>query len=354
GEMDPRPFEPTPHRRQLARQEGRFALSRDLSVVLVAASGLITLNVRWHEIADRWTSLVRDSLSSAAVTIPQTVTDWFPTVLRTTTTFLNAVLPVLLVPMALCVFLTFFQTGFHWNVSAVVPRPDRLWTGGGDEGRGPFSCFSVTRLTRCALAILYLIGMALVLGWTIPGILAVPEIAAEEPTLFLTPVNRSLTILLPVTGLIAMIDYALIRWRYESRLRMTHQELKEEQRELQGDPRTASRRQRLRSDLTRQEVESAARPGDLLLTSEDGSAVLVRYTPHSTHPPEVLSAVIGRRGTLLADRARIRGAVTVSQHELVKELIASVRPGERIPPALYRPIARLFAETDLGGKAAKG
>jgi len=59
---------------------------------------------------------------------------------------------------------------------------------------------------------------------------------------------------------LAMLDYAYQRWRHERDLRMTPQELREEARNLEGDPQLVSRRKRVQRDISRRRSSTALHP----------------------------------------------------------------------------------------------
>ncbi len=60
----------------------------------------------------------------------------------------------------------------------------------------------------------------------------------------------------------AVVDYGLARYRLERELRMTPEELREEQRELQGDPQVAARRRQLTHQGANGHPSESAQPSD--------------------------------------------------------------------------------------------
>ena len=334
--MEEHPHEPTPHRREQARREGQFAISRDLGTVIVVASGIITLRMTYLTIVARWTAVLETSLSESVPPAVGAVDSWFAKVTETATSLFVAVLPVLFVPVTVAVLLTFFQTGFWWSITPLIPRVGRLWRGGhggdSDDGGGKGE-----RLARCCQATLYLATVAVALFVTLPTVAG-----AETGEAMLHAAIAAITVMVAVVGLVTLMDYMLVRRRHERQLRMTPQQLREEQRELQGDPQTAARRQRLRSDMTQREIESIARRGDIVVTANDGTAILIRHISQGPHSPQILDSALGRRGGILASKARVRGATIVSNPELAAKLIHTTRPGDAVPIALNRDVIRLF------------
>ena len=75
------------------------------------------------------------------------------------------------------------------------------------------------------------------------------------------------------------IDYAYQRWKHEQDLRMSPQEVREEMKNLQGDPQVAARRRQVQRQLALHRVSSAVPKADVVVTNPTELAVAIQYDP---------------------------------------------------------------------------
>jgi len=122
--------------------------------------------------------------------------------------------------------------GLSWQPSRAAPDPARINPVRGFERI--ISLRTVTALVGNAAALAVLAGVALV------SVRPLLPLAAAPPTDPLGSLAAVWQVLVPLTvaaAVVAIAQYAVARWRFERRLRMTPREFAEEARSLQADPR---------------------------------------------------------------------------------------------------------------------
>lgn len=177
------------------------------------------------------------------------------------------------------------------------------------------------------------------------------HLSAAEPPQLLEAIAACCTTALITSSLVilalGLVDYLWARRGVLARMRMTHEELRRELRELEGDPAIKSRRQRRRNELARQRFTAAtaeAIAGAALVVLAPGeAAVALRY---SGRPGEAAPQVAAKGRGVLADHvaqlARERGVPVAVDLELARAL-AELRERQSIPPSLYRGVAERLA-----------
>lgn len=243
-----RPFEPTPRRRQLAREQGQFAISRDLGAAVVLLAGLLavyefggfTLRQNFVHIK-ACLAVVPDPSATPA----EWLQEWCDQMLRVAL----GVLPILVAPALAAILVNSFQVGLGLRWNAVAPDAGRLNPISGFQRiRWPLAfCAGVGGFVKLvlvsAVAILYV-------RRHLHDIYAMT--VADEARLMLFMMRHLLALLIYVAGgLLAfgLVDYALRRWRHEMQLRMTDDEMREELRSMRIDPQVTARRQIMRQPL---------------------------------------------------------------------------------------------------------
>jgi len=153
----------------------------------------------------------------------------------------------------------------------------------------------------------------------------------------------SLRIVLAMAA-IALLDWCWQKWQYEKNLRMTKQEVKDEAKLLEGDPRSKARIRRAQMEMARKRMMAAARTADVVVRNPTHYAVALKYDKASMAAPEVVAKganFMARRILEVAARYQIP---IVTDPPLAQTLYRTVQVGHRIPVQLYRAVARILAQ----------
>ena len=135
---------------------------------------------------------------------------------------------------------------------------------------------------------------------------------------------------------------------------MTRQEVREEQKESEGDPQVRQRFRRAHREIARRRMLAEVPRADVVLTNPTHVAVALRYRPGEMAAPLVLAKGAGELAQKIKDAARQAGIPIIERRALARALFRSVKLGAEIPPALYRAIAEILAYVySLRGRVAE-
>jgi flagellar biosynthetic protein FlhB len=143
--------------------------------------------------------------------------------------------------------------------------------------------------------------------------------------------------------LIAVVDYPLQRFQRDKRLRMSLQEIREEQKEAEGSPEMKSARRRRQRDLARGGIAKAMEQAQFVIANPLHFAVALTYDPALAPAPVVLAK--GRGDTALAMReiAAEKGLPVLEYPQLARAVYFTSKPGQMVREELYVAIAALVA-----------
>jgi len=143
--------------------------------------------------------------------------------------------------------------------------------------------------------------------------------------------------------MVAAIDYGYERWEYEQNLRMTREELREELRQMEGDPYVKARIRRIQRQLAMQRMMEEVPKADVIITNPVELAVALKYDARTMAAPKV----VAKGARLLAERikkiAQEHGVPIVENKPLARALYRSCQVGQEIPVKLYRAVAEVLA-----------
>jgi flagellar biosynthesis protein FlhB len=241
-------LEPTPHRRQQARQEGHVAKSQDLGSAVMLLSGVVILMTLGGGLVGFFVNYCRAQLGGEPwlTADAEFVSGHWNATLWTLARYL---LPILGLLCLAGVAVNLLQTGFLFLPQKVSFDLSRI-----NPIRGWQRIFSSARMVHLAFGLLKLTAVFSVAGVVLYnqreallGLIALPPpgLAAEMAQLLLwTSLKLGAALLV-----LAVLDYAYQWWRHEQDLKMTPQELREELKNLEGDPQLRARRKQLQRDL---------------------------------------------------------------------------------------------------------
>jgi flagellar biosynthetic protein FlhB len=347
---DNRTEQPTPRRRQKAREQGRVARSRELSATLalagmlaVAASGSATTMRGWRQ-------LLRVALNTAATSELHLNTALLPLVIRT---LAQAIVPALVCGWVLAAASSVAQGGFVLAPAAWMPSLQRLSPA---RRLGHiFSLSSLSDLLKSLLpfaAILYCSAAVLSREWQRirqtsqlnPGALAAFLGGCVVEVLW-----KSVLLLL----VWAAVDYWLVRRKHEADLRMSREEIRRESKENDGNPSVKAKIRRLQQQARRRRAVQDVANATVVVTNPTHYAVALEYRP-PMEAPKVISKGRNLLARQIKERARWHGIPVLENPPLAQALYRSVEVGQSIPANFYAAVAELLAFVYRAQRRAAG
>ena len=150
---------------------------------------------------------------------------------------------------------------------------------------------------------------------------------------------------------IAVADLSWSRVRWYRQQRMTREEVKNEQKQLEGDPVIKSRIRSIARDRARKRMMARVPEATVVIVNPTHYAVALRYQPDKDAAPLVLAKGLDLIALKMREIAREHGVPVVEDKSLARPLHDSVEVDQRIPPEFYRAVAKivLFLNTNRIG-----
>jgi flagellar biosynthesis protein FlhB len=142
---------------------------------------------------------------------------------------------------------------------------------------------------------------------------------------------------------LAILDYLYQRWEYEKGLRMSRQEVKDENRQMEGEPLIKARIRRLQREMARKRMMANVPKADVVITNPDHIAVALKYEPSRMAAPVLLAKGKGLIAAKIREAARKSEVPIVENKPLARLIFKIVDIGEAIPEKLYRAVAEILA-----------
>jgi len=334
--------DPTPHRRQQAREQGHLARSQELTSALLLLGGVVTLVWLGRPLVDFVGRFTVRQLGGE----PWLAAD--PEfIVRSANGLLTSLAGVLLPVVGLLTLVgigaNVAQVGLIFMPEKTLPDLSRV-----NPIAGFARLFSTRNFTRVAFGLVKLAMVAAVAGYSLNaqrdkilncGQLPLPALAAFIcETLLWTSLEIALALLA-----VAALDYGWERLRRERDLRMTAEELREEMRNLRGDPQLIARRRSLSRQFREPRLASSVAQADVVITAAGELAVAIRYEAEAG-APLVVAKGTGAAGRRIRELATEHQVPMAERQTLARSLYEAVDVNEPIPQKLFAAVAEILAK----------
>lgn len=346
--------EPTQHRRQKAREQGQVAKSQDLGSALLLIAGLLVLMMFGGALVEFVTGYTRRHLGGAAwlsADADFAVAHWNETCLGLT----RNLLPVLGMVMVAAILVNLVQVGILFVPEKLIPDLSRL-----DPLQGFRRIFSLATVARLAFGIfkiIVIVGVAWsALASQYETILGLAALDVRQSAVFLIQILLWTSLKIGLALLVlAILDYGFQWWKHEQDLRMTPQEVREEMKNLEGDPHIIARRKAVQRQLALNRLSSAVPKADVVITNPTELAVAIQYDPEEMAAPIVAAKGAGVIAERIRRLALEHGIPVVEKKPLAQALYRDVDVGQPIPEDKYAAVAEVLAYVyQLKGKKMPG
>lgn len=333
--------EPTGRRIEQAREKGQVPHSRELAtfLVLIVAAAAFWAMGGW--VVQRATTVVRRGL----VIDSQLARDPTLMVSRLADLSTDALLvfsPLLGLLLLAAILPPFFLNAWVFSPKAIAPDFNRLNPLSG-LGR-MVSWGSLMELGKAVLKSVLIGGIAVMLIWKerdeIFGLLAEPlETALDHAGHLL-----GFSFLMLVGGLVLVVaaDVPFQLWQYFSKLKMTKEEVKQEMKEMMGDPHVKGRIRSLQMQAARKRMMSAVPQADVIVTNPTHYAVALAYKAGMT-APKVVAKGVGVIALKIREIGTEHSVPVMEAPPLARALFKHADLDADIPSALYSAVAEVLA-----------
>lgn len=334
--------EATPKRREEAREQGQVAKSRDLASVAILSACLLYFyfgaNSFLHQLMDLMKSSF-SSLDSSLVTTENIQSLLFSAFYKTIT----LMTPFLLVVCIAALSSNILQVGFKISTKAIAPKLSKI-----DPAKGFARLFSLQSLIEFIKSIFKISIAGFVAYLTVKSelvdILPLADSSVWEILVYIT--GTSFRILLTtcwVLIILALMDYLYQRWEYERNLKMSRQEIKDENKQTEGDPIVKARIRRLQREMAQRRMMANVPKADVIITNPTHLAVALQYDQDSMIAPKVIAKGAGYLAEKIKEIARESRVPLVENKPLAQVLYKIVEVSGTIPDSLYKAVAEILA-----------
>jgi flagellar biosynthetic protein FlhB len=347
AEDEGRTEQPSEYKLEKARKEGRVAKSQEISGALVLLLCVVTIVflARWFfsEIITVF-KFYFTQCASADVKNPAFLPAFF-------NVFIKCVLPIGLISVVSAVTANIVQTkGFIFSLKPIEPKFSKIVPKFGEYLKKTIfsmkGLFNVAKsfgkvIIICFVGYLYIKKDLFTLidiidNGDVAGALA--QVARMAAQILITVAVLFLALSIP--------DYFVQRHDFMEEMKMTKQEVKEEYKEMEGDPEVKSKLQQMQRQLLSQNVRKAVAESDVVIANPTHFAVALKYDTSVADSPMVNAKGEDNQALLIRRIAEENHVPVVENRPVARELYTNVEVGDIIPDIYFTVLAEIYSHLE--------
>ena len=333
----------TPKRRRDERKKGHIRMSRDVVAVSTLLGSLVMLRVMSSLALEKAGDIFESCFSLMANVYPGLLSDVSQQLAsQCMLTVLVVAGPFLAVTALLAVVATFAQTRLLVTTEPLRPKLSKLNPIQGFKRL--FSLRSVVELAKNLIKIAIL----LVLIYTyfrsvLPDFYRFLDMELGQACSILFDHIFNLLLRVAIAFVVvAFFDYLYQWWDYERSLRMSKEEIKEEYKQTEGDPKVKGKIKEIQRKRAMQRMMQQVPSSDVVIRNPTHVAVALRYKPDKDSAPVVVAMGVDELALRIVAVAEENQVAVVENVPLARSLYAAVTLDREIPPEFYGPVAEIL------------
>lgn len=333
----------TPKKRKDERKKGNVFLSRDAVTAVSLIASFYALKIFAPSIFTNVQDLVRRYISLAGTKEVFLASDISTIFTDLGIVFLKTAMPLVGVSVLVAVIVTMAQTKMLFSTKAFAPKFSRINPLNGIKKM--FSIRAIVELLKSLLKIVVLLYMV----YTV----LIDEVTTLPMLINMTPVsaiNRTGEIIMDVvlkSGIafvfLAAADYLYQWWDYEKNMKMSKQEIKDEYKQIEGNPQIKGRQRNIAQQRSRQRMMQNVPEADVVIRNPTHFAVALKFDRDKDRAPRVVAKGMDQLALRIVKVAEENDVYVTEDRPLARALYDAVEVGDEIPEEFYKAIAKILA-----------
>ena len=252
-------------------------------------------------------------------------------------------LPFGLLAVVIGVFSNLVQVGFLFTMDPLKPDFKKL---NPMEGfKNIFSKKSMNNLFKS------LMKLGIVVGITYNGLkdIIVPimnsgKLSLNQMFTFFMNIVQDLSISIAMLMIVlGLLDLVFLKKDHKKNLMMTLHEVKEEYKQMEGDPKIKSKRQQKQREMSMARTMEGVRDSTVVITNPTHIAIAIRYDQEKDQAPVVMAKGLDFLAQKMKEEAKKNDIPIIENKPLARTMYYQVEPGSMVPLELYQAMAEVLA-----------
>ncbi|MCW1360427.1 flagellar biosynthesis protein FlhB [Campylobacter sp. US33a] len=333
--------EPTSKKIEDARKEGNVPKSQDAAAVITLIVAIVVVLFLIGFLGNRIENLYRYYQNFIGVEFDIRILQSI--MIKTMFELIIMLFPIVISIMIAGIVGNVMQFGFIFTTKPITPNLGKI-----NPLKGLQNLFSLKKLIE-SVKITLKVGVVFIIAF-----IFLLQFMKELPKVELYNIASQMiwlrdkaiilaTIVIIAFLIISILDVFLVRFQYFKSLRMSKQEIKDEYKQMEGDPQVKARIRRLQMEAARRRMVQDVAMADVVITNPTHYAVAIRYDNTKENAPKVLAKGVDFLALRIKEIAYQNNVLVYENPPLARELYKLCDVGDLIPRELFKAVAEVLS-----------
>ncbi|PLT34198.1 flagellar biosynthesis protein FlhB [Bacillus sp. V5-8f] len=332
----------TPKKRQDARKKGQVAKSQDVNTAIVLLAVFMLFTAIGPFLKDSILGLFTESFQGPMLTelTEENVQTIFIEILKKTAIILA---PIMAVALIAGVVANIMQTGFMMSTEAIQFKLEKI-----DPIKGFKRIFSMRAIVELLKSILKISVVGLVAFFVIwqrmEEILMLSQKSVAAAMAILADITVKVGLYASAALLfLSLLDYMYQKYDFEKSIRMSKQDIKDEYKNIEGDPLIKSKIKQKQREMAMQRMMQEVPKADVVITNPTHYAIAIKYDEQKFDAPYVVAKGVDFVAQKIKYVAKENDIVMMENRPLARALYDQTEIGQVIPEEFFKAVAEVLA-----------
>ena len=331
------------HKRQEERKKGNIFQSKDLITGVMILASFFALRMLMDYMLTRFNNALSENIFVGATVEAFTVPTGARLIYTIIMNVLMLALPILSITMVTGIIMSVSQTRLLFATELLTPKFSRM-----NPIEGIKKMFTLKALAELVKSILKITLVIIIVYSTVMDKLGeVPALLSADifadilwlgDAIFTVAINAGMGMLA-----IGIIDYFYQWWEYERSLRMSKQEVKDEYKQLEGNPQTKMRVHSIQRQMSQARMINEVRDADVVIRNPTHFAIALKYDINRNISPVVVAKGKDYLALRIIDVAEKNDVEIVTNPVLARALYDAVDIHQEIPEEFWEAVADIIS-----------
>lgn len=333
--------DPTPKRLREMREKGQVVMSRELNSWILLFVGTLVLLMIGPWMMEGLARTFRVFIASPHALHSDPGGLWI--VLKETFQSVGyyLFLPMLFLVVA-AIAAPFVQIGPIFSIEPVKPKLEKI-----SPIKGFQRLFGMRAFFEFFKGLVKIVLVGLIIGMILWPFIGTVSVHVGQSVHYMMGLVADLTTRVMVGVLVlifvmAVLDYLYQRYEHMKKARMSHQEIKDEYKQTEGDPHVKGKLRQLRMERSRQRMMAAVPEADVVITNPTHFAVALKYSPGEMGAPIMVAKGQDQVALRIRELAMEHEVEILENPPLARALFASMEIDDEIPGEHYQAVANII------------
>lgn len=332
----------TPKKRLDARKKGQVAKSAEIPSALILMAIISTFAMLAPYFSGKLRSMFSEIFQNRLL-MEVNAENMYALLLQFTLQLLLFLAPIFAIALIVAFAANYVQFGFLFSLKPLQPKFSAL-----NPLKGLKRIFGLRAVVELVKSLLKLLSVAVVVYLVIMSqkhrFLEIAHMSIVD--VFSFAASLVLLLVLFVAGLLLLLaigDYYYQKYEYEKSLKMSKQDIKDEFKNIEGDPRIKAKIRQKQQRMALMRMMQDVPKADVIITNPTHFAIALQYDSTKMDEPKIVAKGQDYLALRIREIAKQHNVITIENKPLARTLYERTEIGDSVPGDLFQAIAEVLA-----------